>query len=54
MVGSSGAPARTLVPSAISSRPRSGYVDAGPTMLVGTCLGLVTIECICFGFRVAA
>jgi hypothetical protein len=27
-------------------------VDAGFTMLVGTCLGLVTIECICFGFRI--
>ena len=30
----------------------SGYVDAGPTMPVGTCLGLVTIACICFGIGV--
>ena len=34
-----------------SSLPQ--YVDAGPTAPIGAYLGSVTIECICFGIRVA-
>ena len=44
--------ARTLVPSPISSGPRSGFVDAGPATLIGTSLSLVTNYCICFGIGV--
>jgi hypothetical protein len=40
-------------PSPISSgSPRSEYVDAGPTMPVSACLGLITKSRICSGIRV--